>query len=102
VRDAFGEADFINVIETIKEEAGDQPLAHNQLQIVVALLQKLTGGAQKFSIFVPDETCRLKKAGELLYNDAPWMPQGMVHIFYSTPLLFHVLLFFTLFFLILC
>jgi sacsin len=91
VRDAFGPADYTNVLTRLAADAGDAALTPQQLELSVWLLQQLLAEAWRpphdAPLYAPGADGVLRPASALTHNDAPWLGAPAPGIVLSHPLL---------------
>lgn len=80
VRHNFDVTDYINVLKRLQNDVKGGTLSSDQLNFVQCVLETIAdkyvegSGLENHSeILVPDSTGVLMGAGDLVYNDAPWM-----------------------------
>ena len=79
VRETFAASDYRRALGALAEQLGGAPLPTEKLDIAVAMVQFVaddSGGAAgdaEEKMMVPDQDAILASAGDLAYNDAPWM-----------------------------
>eukprot|EP00897_Mesotaenium_endlicherianum_P007203 jgi/Mesen1/6510/ME000332S05518 len=97
VRDSLTPSEYAHVLKRMAEDAASNPLDGHQLAAAVGLVQHLadmhfgtagedhTGGQ---GIFMPDKQGVLAPAGDLVFNDAPWLaddPAGLDGMLSNAP-----------------
>jgi sacsin len=78
VREALAPGDYARVLARMAADTDERPLQDGQLSVAVWLVQQLADAHllaedARSAIHVPDAAGILVPAGELVYNDAPWL-----------------------------
>lgn len=77
VKLSFDIRDYVNVLQRLHSDVNGLALSTDELSFVHCVLEAVAdlyqGGVSNISLFIPDSFGVLKPAGDLLYNDAPWM-----------------------------
>jgi len=76
VREAFGSGDYVRSLACLAGKYDGVRLPSADLDLAIAMVQYIADdrhSCQDARVFVPDLDSVLKAAGELVYNDAPWM-----------------------------
>lgn len=77
VEKCFTIEQFHAVLQELRSRYGSQPLSQSDLSISLTILNKGIFEAERETVgdcLIPDENGALQHAGELVYNDSPWMP----------------------------
>jgi sacsin len=75
VRTAFSTEDFVDALQRMANDYGDEQLSATHLELAVSVVQHLADEQLQSDLFVPDIDSVLVKASELVFNDAPWMSE---------------------------
>ncbi|CAI9097022.1 OLC1v1033309C2 [Oldenlandia corymbosa var. corymbosa] len=80
VRESFDVFDYFNVLKRLKSDVKGVPLAADQLKFVQCVLEAIADCymddiqmTASNDLFIPDSSGVLVCAGDLVYNDAPWL-----------------------------
>ncbi|KAL3643316.1 hypothetical protein CASFOL_014131 [Castilleja foliolosa] len=80
VRHNFDDSDYFNVLRRLQNDVKDGTLSTDQLNFVVCVLETIAdnymdgpGVENPTRLLIPDSSGVLIGAGDLVYNDAPWM-----------------------------
>ncbi|KAM9802761.1 sacsin [Syngnathus typhle] len=77
VADTFTLHQFLTVLQEVHSKHGDKPLPKNDLKICLTILQQGIYYANEKTTsdcLIPNENGVLVPAGQLFFNDSPWMP----------------------------
>lgn len=81
VRLSFDVFDYFHVLQRLKDDVKNSPLSADQLSFVCCVLEavadccsdRLMFESSNNQLLIPDSSGVLMSAGDLVYNDAPWM-----------------------------
>ena len=77
VRRTFGPEDWAAALAAMAKAQGTTPLTSHQLDLAVALVQKVSDGGEQVGrdaeVMAPDENGVMRPAAEMVYDDVPWM-----------------------------
>ena len=76
IREFLKATDFGDILCRMAVKKGSSPLDAQELRAAILIVQHLAEvplHEQKVKIYLPDISCRLFPAGDLVYNDAPWL-----------------------------
>lgn len=76
IREFLRPNDFANILCRMNNRKGSVPLDAQEIRAAVMIAQHLADvqfDGSQFKIYLPDVSCRLFNASDLVYNDAPWL-----------------------------
>ncbi|XP_030491993.2 uncharacterized protein LOC115707993 isoform X1 [Cannabis sativa] len=76
IRQSLKSIDFGDILCRMYVKKDSSPLDAHELRAAILIVQHLAEvplHEQKVKIYLPDVSCRLFLAGDLVYNDAPWL-----------------------------
>lgn len=76
IREFLQPADYANILCRMANRKGSSPLDTNEIRAVTLIVHHLAEvylHEQKVQLYLPDVSGRLFLAGDLVYNDAPWL-----------------------------
>lgn len=82
VHDGFAAPQYLGMLNDLAEVSHGEALSPAELEQAISVVQALCD--MSFSaaqLFVPDARGSLAPAGEMVYNDAPWLDHGQEHRF---------------------
>ncbi|GAB4842780.1 hypothetical protein Ancab_012755 [Ancistrocladus abbreviatus] len=85
VKPSFDASDYLNVLQRLKNDVKVSPLSSDQLSFVLCVLEAIAdcymdkppAEVSNIPLLVPDSSSVLMYAGDLVYNDAPWMENNI-------------------------
>ncbi|GMH07070.1 hypothetical protein Nepgr_008910 [Nepenthes gracilis] len=85
IKPSFDASDYVNVLQRLKNDMKGSPLSSDQLNFVQCVLEavadcfmdKPPAEVSNAPLLVPDSSGILMFAGDLVYNDAPWMEHNI-------------------------
>ncbi|KAK7310408.1 hypothetical protein RJT34_07912 [Clitoria ternatea] len=76
IREFLQPADYANILCRMAVKKGSSPLGTQEIRAVMLIVHQLAEvyhHEQKVQLYLPDVSGRLFLAGDLVYNDAPWL-----------------------------
>ena len=76
IREFLQPADYANILARMAVRKGSSPLDTHEIRAVMLIVHHLAEvylHEQKVQVYLPDVSGRLFLAGDLVYNDAPWL-----------------------------
>jgi sacsin len=76
IREFLQPADYANILHRMANRKGSSPLDTQEIRAVTLIVHHLAEvyhHEQKVQLYLPDVSGRLFLAGDLVYNDAPWL-----------------------------
>ncbi|CAI8605288.1 unnamed protein product [Vicia faba] len=76
IREFLQPADYANILHRMANRKGSSPLDTQEIRAVTLIVHQLAEvyhHEQKVQLYLPDVSGRLFLAGDLVYNDAPWL-----------------------------
>lgn len=76
IREFLQPSDYVNILFRMANKKGSSPLDTQEIRAVMLIVHHLAEvylHGQKVQLYLPDVSGRLFLAGDLVYNDAPWL-----------------------------
>ncbi|KAM7270495.1 hypothetical protein ACFE04_029709 [Oxalis oulophora] len=76
IREFLKSVDYANILYRMSKRKGSSPLDAQEIRAAILIVQHLAEVRfhdQKFEIYLPDVSCKLVPANDLVYDDAPWL-----------------------------
>ncbi|KAJ0094050.1 hypothetical protein Patl1_16358 [Pistacia atlantica] len=75
IREFLKPTDYANILCRMATRKGSSPLDLQEIRAAILIVQHLADVQfhEQVKLYLPDVSCRLFPAGDLVYNDAPWL-----------------------------